>query len=386
MLNNPYLNHLNQLIENYSSILIDNTLNIDTVWNIIKKLDHSQIMDGLIGCLNAENTNNNIIDSIIGLHNVDTPIPPQILSHFIFHQPPPYITLRLLLLYLIIGYCIPLAAGITKDLLAYPHFRSMLEELWEIAIFEIHPYQIGPTNQGTLHSISVLRMLNRVNNLHTLDLTGIGHNSRTVNIAEGVILSSACALHDIWKASINSGNHNVNGSNFIRNSAELVNQFSANNQNEFNNFKEAIAKVTLVHSGSYNFNLIGNLSINNINCRVKEISAIFRLSDVLDITCKRVSTIYKEINLNSLPPEKQAALLAREKINKVCFDLNNNLIILRCSAVDQNVHDTVNYENALLDNSNKVTLSTGAVNISNKSCNAGVVLDNINIPRVLRAI
>lgn len=189
------------------------------------------------------------------------------------------------------GYAFDANSGITSGLKSYnKDLHSMVKEIWEHAIEELHPFQRGPTHQGTKHCIQVL------NNLHALkqDL-----NITTFHDVVWAMLSVAAGLHDIGKGDIivASSKHAKKGADVIEHqpaSLELA-----------EDFKEFVAEIVRTHNPEIPFINIDQLNPRNIshsvwvinvpNVDMRQVCALFQLADVLDITRDRVSNAILEM-------------------------------------------------------------------------------------------
>ncbi len=192
-----------------------------------------------------------------------------------------------------LGYAIHLQTGITQGL-PYGHpLLEMLKNVWTTCVSQVHPYQIGPTNQGTEHSMHNLETLNIINSLPSLDMTGVpplpnaprnyisSIPPKQINMEEGALLSAAAALHDIGKAvrDPKTFSHEEIGYKFI-----------CANRTVFgipeDTLASAIAEIVLNHDGKriLNSENIFDSPINYRNrstmadpIRTREVCALFRL-------------------------------------------------------------------------------------------------------------
>ncbi|MCF8043359.1 MAG: hypothetical protein K9L20_14745, partial [Desulfarculaceae bacterium] len=101
---------------------------------------------------------------------------------------------------------------------AHSGFKTEIIEVWRNAIDDLHPFQHGPTHQGTKHCIQVHNNfcalkhffdVRKLSPYETNDKDGIGD----ITADEWGLMSVAAALHDIGKADIivPLGDHAING-------------------------------------------------------------------------------------------------------------------------------------------------------------------------------
>jgi hypothetical protein len=320
-----------------------------------------------------------------------------------------------------LGYAIHLQTGITQGL-PDPHpLLKILENIWTRCVSDIHPYQIGPTNQGTEHSMHNLETLNRINSLSMLDLSACPlpkGSSRTyisppapkrITMEEGVLLSAAAALHDIGKAVLPE--KTKKGSPTSGPPMEIIHekigfQFIQSNHIALGipepTIATAIANIVYRHDGNQTLDssTINDATIsytgrpaNADPIRTRELCALFRLADVLDITFRRVSRIVKELNENhgKLDNRQKQALKARLCVDKVYFDpahTDTAFLICNTKPIPVELENTILIENDKLENNTpshnlKIQSLDGTGNVDidiEDGSDARKILEPINAP------
>ena len=194
-----------------------------------------------------------------------------------------YLCLRL-------GYVVDLGTGILEGLQP-PFFKEILN-VWLNAVIDLHPFQHGPTHQGSKHCIQVH------NNLCALKefLEGIDKSGfiNSIKDEEWGLLSVATALHDIAKGDIivPRGFHAINGAFAIRGTPPA-------NFKIDDGYKHFVATIVDTHAPDERKNEILNIGDANYNgpnisgfCKkdtMQVICSLFHLADVMDTTRDRVS-------------------------------------------------------------------------------------------------
>jgi hypothetical protein len=199
-------------------------------------------------------------------------------------------------------------------------FKSKVLNLWDFAEHNIHPFQKGDSHQGSIHCYNVINNLGKIH-LDNLDPLSI------------YLLCCSAILHDIDKAIIDHAKHV--GSRHGRVSAEFI----RSNPSLFHFSKpvaEAIAIITEYH-GKVNQSEIKHKypseqikdpikykKYGNINYAL--LSSIFKLSDMMDVSYKRISDIIIKLNF----PEKcdSPKLLSRQLLKEATADRHERKIIL----------------------------------------------------------
>jgi hypothetical protein len=211
-----------------------------------------------------------------------------------------------LCLSLLVGYTIDANAGITYGLRGTNQaLYTMVKDIWENAIEDLHPFQRGPTHQGTKHCSQLLDNLDALRKQLRLSW----------DLEIRALLHIAAALHDIGKGDIiaNVTDHAQKGAKIIRNHPQTFglddkcSDFVAQTV-ETHNPEDPIKGIRTL--GALDINA-PNLNINIPGVEMKNICAIFQLADVMDITRERVSGPIFEIltslyELSAVPDEKQA--------------------------------------------------------------------------------
>lgn len=183
-----------------------------------------------------------------------------------------------------------------------------------------HPFQAGPTHQGTQHSIQVMNCVNHIFTQTEL-LTKYATKGQTFVILYGCALYLAAMFHDIGKANlIKTKDHGKLAANIIRNSGSDIRKIEEK-------FWER--KITSSNLGSEikMYNLVAKIIENHD--KLVDISKIdhsivcshFRLADTMDMNFKRVSLpilgISKESIAKTRNIRKYVAILARMIIEEV---------------------------------------------------------------------
>lgn len=179
--------------------------------------------------------------------------------------------------------------GITENLKYYNKgLHDMVDEVWRNAMNDLHPFQRGPTHQGTKHCTQVLE------NLRVLLEEIYEERKFTFDIEVRAVLSMAAALHDIGKGDIidpKGEKHAQNGAKAIEEIPEIFKVDPG--------FKVFVSKIVSTHAPegrSKPIRGVGGVTINgkglNIPCPehiVEKACSIFQLADTMDTTKDRVS-------------------------------------------------------------------------------------------------
>jgi hypothetical protein len=191
-----------------------------------------------------------------------------------------------LILSIINGYTINTNSGITKSLyLSYPDLYNCLFEVWNTAVNDIHPFQRGPTHQGTKHCAQVLSYLTALSGIIT---AGFSPPVRA-------LMSIAAALHDLGKADILANPndpHALIGATLIQN---LPHVFKLDPD-----LKETVSRIIRTHNPEFPLAHIGSIGRVNlvapsvniykpIQIDMDLVCAFFQLADVISTTIDRVS-------------------------------------------------------------------------------------------------
>lgn len=213
-----------------------------------------------------------------------------------------------LCLSILAGYTISVNTGITSGLMAKNRsLYNMVCEIWRYAIEELHPFQRGPTHQGTKHCIQVLNNLDALK--QDLKITNFP-------VEAWAMLHIAAALHDIGKgdilADVRSPKHAQNGAKVIEDRPASLKLG--------NDFKDFVAAIVRTHNPESPIHRIDGLGYRDIcapaygisikNVDMEGICALFQLADVIDITRDRVSAAIFEMleDLYSSPAHPKKTL------------------------------------------------------------------------------
>jgi len=192
-----------------------------------------------------------------------------------------------LYLTIISGHSVDIDAGLTSGLRHDLH--AFLKEVWEIAVKELHPFQRGPTHQGTKHCAQVL------DNLYALQT----QFSLPWNEDLCAMLSLASALHDVGKGDLLADPppadvHAQNSANLIRRALPSFKLDKLSRE-----CRDFVAKIIEMHNPEGQLDKINklqpsviednNLGINSQNVETKNFCALFQLADVMDTRGERVS-------------------------------------------------------------------------------------------------
>lgn len=271
-----------------------------------------------------------------------------------------------------------LNTGITKGIQnTHPSLYKLLKKIWRKASQFIHPFQKGATHQGTHHCHIVNKNLNKIGSYSGLNFNNLHNMGDHLVVEEAFILKLAAAVHDLGKAHIEETKyHELAGYNFIM-SHPL-------NLSILPGLKKGVANIVKYHDGIDPLDSIGSLlgdpfydtfvidgKKKRLELRLKQVAAIFRLADVMDMTNERVSEIVLRISQTfppTLTPENYRKIINRKCVKFINFNQILNRIDIttfpNLSSSDiQSLDEGILFENKKLD-----------------STTTGKLLDLINVP------
>lgn len=174
-------------------------------------------------------------------------------------------------------------------------FQKNIIRIWQNAIDQLHPFQHGPTHQGTKHCIQVHNNFCALK--YFVENYGTPEANKHINritANEWGLMSVAAALHDIGKADIivSLGDHAINGAIAIRSTPSKQYKITPG-------YKNFVANIVDTHSPDGRYKIISNVGHGfyriqgtNYLCWgkiMKTICSLFHLADVMDTTRDRVS-------------------------------------------------------------------------------------------------
>lgn len=197
----------------------------------------------------------------------------------------------------LLGYAIDLDVGVTKGLLTVnATLFNKLKEVWANSVKDLHPFQRGPTHQGTRHCAQVL------DNLYSLYSTvpSIQSDQALDTFEKRAMMSIATAVHDVGKGDLLAypppakDYHARNCAALLLRDAEI---FKTDNMDS--SCTRLIARIVEMHNAEGQVDSILDLKqdriqdkalrINDQPVETKNLCALFHLSDVMDTTRHRVS-------------------------------------------------------------------------------------------------
>lgn len=199
----------------------------------------------------------------------------------------------------ILGYVVDLDVGITKGLNGVnPKLFGKLVEIWDNAVKNLHPFQRGPTHQGTKHCSQILDSLYSLyDKCPAIQGTDGLDSTRPEKRA---MMSIAAAIHDFGKGDLLADPPPAPDYH-ARNCAKLIAKeraiFKLNGIH--NSCIDLIEKMVEMHNPEDQMQKIGvlgdiyvedtGLGIGSQQAKTANLCALFHLADVMDTTKHRVS-------------------------------------------------------------------------------------------------
>jgi len=162
----------------------------------------------------------------------------------------------------VLGYMVDLDVGITSGILGNQDLLNRLRMVWENAVKELHPFQRGPTHQGTKHCRKILQNLD--------SLTSVCAGS-LLKLEEGTMMSIAAAIHDVMKGDLLAtnagGTHATDCANLISNHPDIF-KLDGMDVSCVNLIKTIVAMHN-PEGQSSPINVLGNFKIEDSNLGIK---------------------------------------------------------------------------------------------------------------------
>ena len=191
-------------------------------------------------------------------------------------------------LLMVLQYRVDHTIGITANSIGKPHLKTLIDSVWENAMNDLHPFQRGPTHQGTKHCIAVRDNLGNLKDELPI------HFSHPDEVWAG--LSVAAAIHDTGKgdifADVEPDVHAHSCARLVRKKPDLFNI-------TIRSYREFVAKIVECHNHEGEEEEIDQVKACDITINthtipidedeVKKACALFQLADVMDTTQDRVS-------------------------------------------------------------------------------------------------
>lgn len=171
-----------------------------------------------------------------------------------------------------------------KKLCNYRKFGISYEDFWQKAFDDFIRFQVGSTDQGIQHCLDV------ENNIWKL----LGCYETYLPLDILYLLSIASALHDCAKTD-DKTDHAVEGAKIIK--QNIVKMGYVQSQA----VADAISYVVLGHSSGDFSSLPEIIDIKaDVEIRIKDIAAVFRLADMMSTSEDRAARVHRMLDLNHI--------------------------------------------------------------------------------------
>jgi hypothetical protein len=230
-------------------------------------------------------------------------------------------------------FSIIIKIGTLRNLTLKRAWKSMVKDVWQKCITDVHPFQKGDTNQGTKHCMTIV---NNVNELYK-------HKNIKPAPAEAVILLVSAAVHDIGKSLAAESKHEEIGSDFIdSNHGDLL---------IGDDWQIPIRDIVKYHTGGLPLSGLGSRHFDDkvgksgtLRVDTQKLAAVFRLCDIADMSRTRISDIVFFLNKkerSKLDDTTYNKLFARNHIDSLKIAADHLDVIVSPTITDPSELDIV---------------------------------------------